>query len=77
MYHPYLMIALAEDKRRQCPCGAVAERPWTLCRKCGARAAWHRKTARTSRRAARPLARPRRFAATVYLLRIITKEVEN
>lgn len=70
MHHPYPIAALIEDRSRICPCGAVAERPWTLCRKCSARAAWRRKNARkttrkatqTSRRAARRLpARQRRL----------------
>jgi hypothetical protein len=45
MQHPDLLAALAEDKRRQCPCGAMAEEAFGLCRKCHARFAWRRKTA--------------------------------
>ena len=58
-----LAVILADQRRRQCPCGAVADRPFGLCRKCQDRNAWrrkaisnrkttHRKTARrrTSRR---------------------------
>lgn len=53
MHQPYLITALYEAKRRQCPCGAVAEHPRGLCRKCQARMAWRRKTTtRTSRRGA-------------------------
>ena len=52
----YLITVLAEDRRRHCPCGAVAERSYGLCRKCHGRMVWRRKTARTSRRAARRLA---------------------
>jgi hypothetical protein len=55
----YLITALAGDMRRHCPCGAVAEQPDGLCRKCHARMLWRRKTARTSRRAARRLAKRR------------------
>jgi hypothetical protein len=53
--HPYLLAALADDRRHQCPCGAAAERSNGLCRKCQARVQWRRKTTRTSRRAARRL----------------------
>ena len=50
MLHVYLATSLAADRRRQCPCGAVAERPHSLCRKCQARIAWRRKALRKSRR---------------------------
>jgi hypothetical protein len=49
----YLITVLAEDRRRQCPCGAVAGQPYGLCRKCHARMVWRRKTRRASRRAVR------------------------
>jgi hypothetical protein len=39
-----LAVILAEQGRRQCPCGAVADRPRGLCRKCQGRNAWRRKT---------------------------------
>jgi hypothetical protein len=55
MQNPYLLAALGEDRHRQCPCGAIAERHERLCRKCRARMAWRRKTTRASRRAARHL----------------------
>ena len=47
-----LTVLLAEHKRRQCPCGAVAERRSGLCRKCHDRGAWRRKTTATHRRKA-------------------------
>jgi hypothetical protein len=53
MQHPDLLAALAKDRIRQCPCGAIAERQHGLCRKCQARNAWRRKTTRTRRQAAR------------------------
>jgi len=56
MDHPRLIAALADDRRRPCPCGAVTEQLDRLCRKCHARMAWRRKTTRTSRRTARRLA---------------------
>ena len=55
--HPDLLAALADDRRRQCPCGAVTEQPHHLCRKCRARIVWRRKITPTSRRAARRLAK--------------------
>ena len=48
MNHPILIAALAEDRRRRCPCGAVAQQPYGLCRECQAVAAWRRETARTA-----------------------------
>jgi hypothetical protein len=53
MHYLSLTAALAEDRRRQCPCGAVAGQPLGLCRKCHARMGWRRKTRQASRRAAR------------------------
>jgi hypothetical protein len=32
--HPILVAALAEDEHRRCPCGAVAQLPYRLCRGC-------------------------------------------
>jgi hypothetical protein len=81
--HPELIAALTEIRHRQCPCGAVTDKPHGLCRKCHARVAWRRKTTRTSRRAARRLATrqaregARIFASTMSLLRILGKEVES
>ena len=60
MHHQtYLLALFAQDRRRHCPCGAVAERPYGLCRKCQARNAWRRKTTFTRRRAARRRIGPR------------------
>jgi hypothetical protein len=53
MHHPDLLAALAQDRIRQCPCGAITDRPFGLCRKCQARIAWRRKTASRRRQAAR------------------------
>ncbi|GAA4620445.1 hypothetical protein GCM10023196_004450 [Actinoallomurus vinaceus] len=38
-----------DERGRQCPCGARSERRFGLCRKCRARAAWLRRTARARR----------------------------
>jgi hypothetical protein len=54
--HPDFIAALAHESRRQCPCGAVAEHSYGLCRKCRARVAWRRKATGTNRRTARRLA---------------------
>ena len=82
-HHPRLIAALADDTHRQCPCGALAERPDRLCRKCHARMLWRRKTTRTSRRAARRLTShqahegTRIFASAMALLQAISKGVDN
>ena len=34
MNHPILVAALAEDRRRQCSCGAVTQEPNGTCRGC-------------------------------------------
>ena len=80
MTHPDLIAALAGDRRRACPCGAAADRPDRLCRKCQARMSWRRKTTRMNRRAARRLAArqahegTRIFASTIALLRTVTSK---
>jgi hypothetical protein len=32
--HPMLVAALAEDRHRHCPCGAVIQQLYRLCRAC-------------------------------------------
>ena len=76
----YLITVLAEDRHRHCPCGAVAEQPYGLCRKCHARMVWRRKTTRTSRRAARRQAvrhGARLLTGAMSLLRSTSKGVES
>jgi hypothetical protein len=79
--HLGITAALAADRRRRCPCGAVTERPGTLCRKCQARMAWRRKYDATSHRAARRIARrqardgARLLASALALLSISDKGV--
>jgi hypothetical protein len=76
----YLITVLAEDRRRHCPCGAVAEQSYGLCRKCHARMLWRRKTTRASRRAARRQAAghgARLFAGALSLLRTTSKGAES
>ena len=52
MNHPILVAALAEDRRRQCSCGAVTQEPNGTCRRCRAAAVSRHDTARSSRRIA-------------------------
>ena len=53
MHNLALIVILAEQRRRQCPCGAVADRHSGLCRKCQDRNAWRRKTSSAHREAGR------------------------
>jgi hypothetical protein len=32
--HPILVAALAEERHMRCPCGAVTQQPYRLCRGC-------------------------------------------
>jgi ribosomal protein L40E len=82
MNHSILVIGLAEDRLRWCPCGAVTRQPYGLCRECNALAAWRCETARTCRRAATTWTRAgtvkaRLLAEVASLLQITSKEVEN
>jgi hypothetical protein len=53
MHNLALIVVLAEQRRRQCPCGAVADRPFGLCLKCRDRNAWRRKGVSNRRRGTR------------------------
>jgi hypothetical protein len=53
MHNLALILILAETRRRQCPCGAVPDRPFGLCRKCQNRKAWRRKTTTPRRKTGR------------------------
>ena len=82
MNHPILVATHVEDPRRRCPCGAVAQQPYGLCRECQAAAVWRRETARTSRRATPSwthagTAKVRFFARAASLLQIISKGAES
>ena len=82
MNHQILVAALAEDRRRRCPCGAVAQQPYGLCRECQAVAVWRRETKRTSRRGDPKWTRTGTFKARLLarvasLLQIIGKRVES
>lgn len=81
MNHPILIATFVDDRRRRCPCGAVAQQPYDLCRECQAAAVWRRETARTSRRASHrthaETAKTRLFARVTSLLQIIGKGAES
>ncbi len=52
MSHPILIAALAEDRRRWCPCGASAQQRYGLCRECRAIAVSRRETEQMRRHGA-------------------------
>lgn len=51
--HPNTILKLAQERTHQCPCGAVPEYPYGMCRKCHAGMVWRRRQAGPARRAAR------------------------
>src|SRR6266567_1092844 len=78
MNHPILVAALAEDRRRQCSCGAVTQEPNATCRGCRAVAVSRHETAWSSRHIASRwttagIAKARLFAWVASLLQIIGK----
>jgi hypothetical protein len=82
MNDPILIAALVEDRCRRCPCGAVARRPYDLCRGYRAAAVSRHETARSSHRTASRwtpagIAKARLFAWVASLLQIIGKGAES
>jgi hypothetical protein len=82
MNHPILVAALAEDRRRQCSCGAVTQEPNGTCRGCRAVAASRHETAWSGRRtisrwAPARAAKARLFAWAASLLQVIGKGAES
>ncbi len=82
MSHPILIAALAEDRRRWCPCGAAAQQRYGLCRTCRTVAVWRRETEQTRRHGTSEWTRAgtltARFLARVAsLLQIISKGSES
>jgi hypothetical protein len=82
MNHPMLVAALAEDRRRQCSCGAVTQAPNDSCRRCRVAASSRHETARSSRRTAARWTpagsgKARLFAWVASLVQIIGKGAEN
>jgi hypothetical protein len=49
----YQIYKIAEDRRQSCPCGALAEHPHGLCRKCHAGMIWRRRNVGTTRHSSR------------------------
>lgn len=80
--HPILITALAEDRRRRCPCGAVAKQRYRLCRECQVATIWRPETAQTRYRAiscwtrART-ARVRFFARVASVIRLSIQEAKS
>jgi hypothetical protein len=82
MNHPILVAALAEDRRRQCSCGAVTQALNGTCRRCRVAAVSRHETARSSRLTASRwtpvgIAKTRLFARVASLLQIIGKGAES
>ena len=82
MSHPILVAALAADRHRQCPCGAVTQQLSGLCRKCRASTAWRRETVRMKCRRNPSWTRDRAARARFLtwmasLLQSISKGAEN
>ena len=82
MNHPILIATLVEDRRRRCPCRAVARQSYGLCRECQAAAVWRREAGQSSRHAALRMTRTgfgraRLFARAASLLQIISKGAES
>ena len=82
MSHPILVSALAEDRRRFCPCVAAVQQRYGLCRECRAVAVWRHETEQTRRHGApnwtraRPL-KARLLTRVASLLQIISKGAES
>src|SRR5437660_297122 len=82
MNHPILVAALAKDRRRQCSCGAVTQKPIGMCHGCRAAAALRHEAALSSRRIASGrtpigIAKARLFGWAASLLQIIGKGAES
>ncbi len=80
--HPILITALAEDRRRRCPCGAVAQQSYGLCRACRAVAVWRQETSQTRGRAILGWTRAkagkaRLFARVASLLQLASGKAES
>lgn len=80
--HPILVTALAEDRRHQCPCGAVAQQRSGLCRECRTVAVWRKETGQTRclaipYQACARTAKARLFGLAASLLHVISGKAEN
>jgi hypothetical protein len=72
MHNLALIVALAEQRRRQCSCGAIADPRTGLCRKCQDRNAWRRKATSARRKTSR-----RRFARRIRTVARFLADVLN
>ena len=79
MSHPILVAALAEDRRRWCPCGAAAQQRYGLCREYRAVAVWRRETEQARRHGVPTWTalKARLLARVASLLRTISKGAES
>ena len=82
MNYPMLVAALAGDRRRQCSCGAVTQKPNSMCRGYREAAVSRHEAARSSRcdasrRTSSGIAKARLFAWVASLLQIIGKGAES
>jgi hypothetical protein len=81
--HPNLTAALAEDRSKFCPCGAVTRPTCGLCRMCRARRVWRGYSSRPPRRAVRRCTgrksrgRALVFAGAASMLRTIGKGAKS
>ena len=81
--HPNLIAALAEDRRKSCPCGAVNGQAGGVCRECLTRTVLRRRIRRPARHAVRRRSdRPARdwacvFAVAGSMLRTIGKGAKS
>lgn len=81
--HPNLIAALAEDRRKTCPCGAFTDQRHGPCRRCLGRMDWRRCTSRSSRSAVhRGAGRRARgpawiFVVAMSMLRTISKGAKS
>jgi hypothetical protein len=82
MSHPILVAALAEERRRRCPCGAAAQQRDGLCRTCRALAVCRCETEQARRHGTPSWTRARTLTARLLarvtsLLQVIGKGVES
>jgi hypothetical protein len=81
--HPNLIAALAEDRRKSCPCGAVNRKVGGLCLECLSRTVLRRRIRRPARHAVRRRSdRPARdrtwvFAVAGFMLRTFGKGAKS
>jgi hypothetical protein len=80
--HPILITALAGDRRRRRPCGAVAQQRYGLCCECQVVTVWRPEAARTRHRAISSWTRAkaaqvRFFARVASVIRLSSQKAES